>query len=167
MNEPGRERVQALADISRSRYVAIATQPVHRLQIRAIVHNYGGIPYHSAKLHSRPCRHAAADRQTRVTTIHFSWSTTHAKCNKEQKNTVKWKNENKSSKYQRVSFWHHCKSTTAKNWNVLNNSTCTRHLYVQKQSNIALLIKKIIIIIIIIIVTDAIWILSVSLCNSD
>jgi len=37
------------------------------------------------------CRHAAADRQTdrhtpdtqtRVTTIHFSWSSTHAKCNK-------------------------------------------------------------------------------------
>ena len=28
-----------LADISRSRYVAIATQPVHRLQIRPIVHN--------------------------------------------------------------------------------------------------------------------------------
>ena len=31
------------------------------------------------------CRHAAVDRhtdrQTRVTTIHFSWSSTHAKCN--------------------------------------------------------------------------------------
>jgi len=36
----GIERVQALADISRSRYVAIATQPVHRLQIiRPIMHN--------------------------------------------------------------------------------------------------------------------------------
>jgi len=35
----GTERVQAVADISRSRYVAIATQPVHRLQIRPIVHN--------------------------------------------------------------------------------------------------------------------------------
>ena len=33
------ERVQALADISRSRYVVIATKPVHRLQIRPIVHN--------------------------------------------------------------------------------------------------------------------------------
>jgi len=31
--------VQALADISPSRYVAIATQPVHRLQIRPLVHN--------------------------------------------------------------------------------------------------------------------------------
>jgi len=35
----GIERVQALADISRSRYVALATQPVHRLQIRPTMHN--------------------------------------------------------------------------------------------------------------------------------
>jgi len=37
----GIERVQAciLANISRSRYVAIAMQPVHRLQIRPAVHN--------------------------------------------------------------------------------------------------------------------------------
>jgi len=37
----GIERVQAciLANILRLRYVAIATQPVHRLQIRPIVHN--------------------------------------------------------------------------------------------------------------------------------
>jgi len=33
------ERVQAFPDISRSRYVVIATKPVHRLQIRPIVHN--------------------------------------------------------------------------------------------------------------------------------
>jgi len=38
-SKPGIERVQALADISRSRCVVIATQPVHRLQIRPIVHN--------------------------------------------------------------------------------------------------------------------------------
>jgi len=39
--EPGIKRVglQALADISRSGYVVIATKPVHRLQIRPIVHN--------------------------------------------------------------------------------------------------------------------------------
>jgi len=37
--QPGMARVQALAGISRSRYVAITTQPVHRLQIRRIVHN--------------------------------------------------------------------------------------------------------------------------------
>jgi len=37
--QPGIERVQALADISRSRCVAIATKPVHRLQICPIVHN--------------------------------------------------------------------------------------------------------------------------------
>ena len=33
--------MHALANISRSRYVAIATQAVYRLQIRPIVHNYG------------------------------------------------------------------------------------------------------------------------------
>jgi len=33
------ERVQALADMSRSRYVFIATQRLHWLQIRPIVHN--------------------------------------------------------------------------------------------------------------------------------
>ena len=37
--KPGTERLQALADISRSRYVVIATKPVHRLQIRQTVHN--------------------------------------------------------------------------------------------------------------------------------
>ena len=49
--EPAIDRVQALADISRSAlyvfavykltyvYVVIATKPVHRLQIRPIVHN--------------------------------------------------------------------------------------------------------------------------------
>jgi len=37
--KPGIERVQALADISRSGYVVIVTKPVHRLQIRPIVHN--------------------------------------------------------------------------------------------------------------------------------
>ena len=45
----------------------------------------GGIPYHSAKLHPVPCNSVGmrprSDTQTRVTTIHFSWSTTHAKCN--------------------------------------------------------------------------------------
>jgi len=37
--QPGTEREQALADTSRSRYVVIVTKPVHRLQIRQIVHN--------------------------------------------------------------------------------------------------------------------------------
>jgi len=68
--------------------VAIATQPVHRLQIRPIVHN----PYHSPKLQqgpwnsvgARPRTDTQTDTQTRVqlTTIHFASSTTHAKCNK-------------------------------------------------------------------------------------
>jgi len=38
--QPGIQRVQALADISRSRYVVITTKPVHRLQICPIVHDY-------------------------------------------------------------------------------------------------------------------------------
>jgi len=42
--QPGIEPVQALADISRSRYVAAATQPVHRLQIHPIVHSQGASP---------------------------------------------------------------------------------------------------------------------------
>jgi len=33
------ERLEALADVSRSRYVVTAAQSVHRLQIRPIVHN--------------------------------------------------------------------------------------------------------------------------------
>jgi len=53
----------------------------------------GGIPYHSVKLHLGPCNSVdmrprtdtQTDRQThtqtRVTTIHFASSTTHAKCN--------------------------------------------------------------------------------------
>jgi len=36
---PGIEPVRALADISRSALRCIATKPVHRLQIRPIVHN--------------------------------------------------------------------------------------------------------------------------------
>jgi len=54
----------------------------------------GGIPYHTLKLHPGPCNsvgmrprtdrqtHKQTDTQTRVTTIHLSWSTTDAKCNK-------------------------------------------------------------------------------------
>jgi len=52
------QRVQALADISRSSYVVTATQPMHRLQIRPIVHKSAQLdstPYHSPKLHPGPC----------------------------------------------------------------------------------------------------------------
>jgi len=49
----------------------------------------GGIPYHSPKLHRGPCNSVDiwprtdtnTDTQTRVTTIHFASSMTHAKCN--------------------------------------------------------------------------------------
>jgi len=39
ITQPGTERVQAECDILRSRYVVITTQPVHRMQIRPIIHN--------------------------------------------------------------------------------------------------------------------------------
>ena len=88
--------------VTRIGVVAIATQPVHRLQIRPIVHNLGGGSlYHAPKLHPGPCssvgvrsrtdrhtdrqtdthRDTHTDTETRVTTIHFASSTTHAKCN--------------------------------------------------------------------------------------
>jgi len=72
MKKAGIERVQALADISCSGYVFIATKPMHRLEIRPIVH----------KLHPGPCScvgmRRGTDTQTRVTTIglHFASSTT-------------------------------------------------------------------------------------------
>jgi len=61
----------------------------------------GGIPYHSSKLHPGPCnsvgmrpltdRHTDThtDTRTRVTTIHFASSTTHAKCNNVLNSVVK------------------------------------------------------------------------------
>jgi len=45
----------------------------------------GDSPYHSSMLHPGPCNNVGirpqTDTQTRVTTIHFASSTTHAKCN--------------------------------------------------------------------------------------
>jgi len=63
------------------------TKPVHRLQIRAIVHNYGVVPTtHPSYIWVRAvvwtCGRGQTDTQTRVTTTHFASSTTHAKCNK-------------------------------------------------------------------------------------
>jgi len=56
-----------LANILRSHFVAIATQPVHRLQIRPILHNYGAFPT-TPKLHLGPCNSAGmwprTDKQT-------------------------------------------------------------------------------------------------------
>ena len=72
----------------------------HSNTTRALIANppnsaqLGGIPYHYPKLHPGPCNSVGmrpwtdtetqthTDTQMRVTTIHFSWSTTHAKCNK-------------------------------------------------------------------------------------
>jgi len=69
-----------------SHYVAIATQPDCKSAQQCTTR---GLLYHAPKLHPGPCssvgvrprtdRHT--DTQTRVTTIHFGSSTTHAKCN--------------------------------------------------------------------------------------
>ena len=86
LNQAQIEYKHVLANISRSRYVAIATQPIHRLQIRPIVHNQGASPttppsYIRVRAVVWACGRRQTDRQTRVTTIHFASSTTHAKCN--------------------------------------------------------------------------------------
>ena len=67
---------------------------MHRLQIRPVVHNLGASPTTSpsyirvraivwtcsrGQTHTEP--HRQTDTQTRVTTIHFASSSTHAKCN--------------------------------------------------------------------------------------
>ena len=86
--KPDMHRVQALADISRSRYVAIATQPVHQLQIRPVVPNRAASTTPPSYIRVRAVVWAYGrgqthrqDTQTRMTTIHFASSTTHAKYN--------------------------------------------------------------------------------------
>jgi len=78
-----------LGSVTHFHSVAIATQPVHRLQIRPIMHNYRAShttppSYIRVRAIVQACdrgqTHTQTDTQTRVTTIHFSWSTTHAKC---------------------------------------------------------------------------------------
>jgi len=77
--QPGVEWVQALTDNSRLRNIATATQPVHRLQIRPVVHH--SLSYIRVRAIVWACGRGQTDTQTRVTTIHFASSTTHAKCN--------------------------------------------------------------------------------------
>jgi len=71
-------------------YVVTATKPVHRLQIRPIVHNYRHLlPF--SQVTSGPCSSARecgegqtdrqSDTQTVVANIHFSSAVPHAKCN--------------------------------------------------------------------------------------
>jgi len=81
---------------------------VPRLQIRQIVHNYGAFST-TPKLHPGPCDSVGmrprTDPQTRMTTVHFASSTTHAKCNErryykefnfEHRGKVKSANEHKN-----------------------------------------------------------------------
>jgi len=69
----GIERLQALADISRSRYVAVATQPVHRLQIRPIVQTTRGHPLPFPKLHPGPSSSVGLRLQTDTQTRRRAW----------------------------------------------------------------------------------------------
>ena len=66
-------RAVGLADyrwaLPRVSSVAIAMQPVHRLQIRPIVQQPGGIPYHS-KLHPGPCNSVGMRPRYRQTDRH-------------------------------------------------------------------------------------------------
>jgi len=55
MYELGMERVQACILANISRYVAIAAQLAHQLQIRTILHNNGASPTTPPKLHPGPC----------------------------------------------------------------------------------------------------------------
>jgi len=62
--EPGIDRVQAVADVSHSGCVVIATKPVHGLQIRPIVHNWEASPTIPPKLHPGPCSNVGVVRGT-------------------------------------------------------------------------------------------------------
>ena len=87
----GVERVQALADISRSALCC------HSNETRASIANPPnteelGAPLPFSKLHLGPCSTVGmmrgTDRQTRVTNIHFASSTTHAKKCKNNRNSI-------------------------------------------------------------------------------
>jgi len=64
-------------------YVAIATKPVYRLQIRSILHNPSAIPpsYIRVRAVVWECGEGQTDTQTAVTNIHFASAMPHAKCN--------------------------------------------------------------------------------------
>ena len=85
--DPGIERVQALADISRS---ALCCHNNETSAPIANPPNYAQLedtPYHSPKLHPGPCSSVGIRRGTdthlAVNTIHFASATPHAKCNKQ------------------------------------------------------------------------------------
>jgi len=67
-------------------YVVIAMKPVHRLQIRRIVHNYRApptIPSTNIWVHAVvwECSKGQTNTQTAVTNIHFTLAMPHVKCN--------------------------------------------------------------------------------------
>ena len=92
----GQQRAQTPR--SQPRHIRHALPSCHRCEINSIHSNathapianppnnaqLGGIAYHSPKLHPGPCnsvgRRPRTVTRTRVTTIHFASSTTHAKC---------------------------------------------------------------------------------------
>jgi len=82
--KPGIERVQAPTDISRSRYVVIATKPDCKSAQQSKC-TTRGTPYHfSSYTRVRACSRGQTDTQTHtqthVTIIHFASSMTYAKC---------------------------------------------------------------------------------------
>ena len=70
MNQPYNEYYS----VTFGEYVAIATKPVHRLQIRPIVHNIIGNLYHSPNLHPGTCSSVGV-RQGTDTHTHTSTQT--------------------------------------------------------------------------------------------
>jgi len=101
VSKPGRQWVQALADIShlalchRNKTCAPTANPPNTAQLE-------GTPYHSANLHPGPWSSVGmrrgTDTPTAVTTIHFTSATPHAKCNT---NIFHSSSLSKSSKYGR------------------------------------------------------------------
>jgi len=66
----GRELVNTSSRLERNAALgAASTTPPSYIRVRAVVY-------------VRPRTDTQTDTQTRVATIHFAWSTTHAKCNK-------------------------------------------------------------------------------------
>jgi len=103
-NEPAIERVQALADISRSALYAFAVYKAvsyirvccHSNETRAPIVNppisaqLEGTIYHSSKSHPGPYNNVGMrwgrDRHTAVANTHFASAVPHAKCNKKSVN---------------------------------------------------------------------------------
>ena len=90
ITKPGIQRVQALADISRSALCCHSNE-THALQIRTMVHQTAPPTIPQVTSGSVQvvweCGNEQTDRQTAVTNIHFASATPHAKCKYTPKTT--------------------------------------------------------------------------------